>query len=187
MTDQIKCHGDVSGGGVFRFGQPTWEAREREPYVTGFRHCSYCGSLHPEDLITAIEAGAVLGGADWKYGWPHKFYVTVPNKIAGKVVEMGGTSGPNINGDTPGAVWKSTCGHSDCTERSSGHGYWKLPSMEPAPATCHVKFYNEHLSDCGPELLARLASLLKQHTGIEFRMDHERGLGYSAPAPGYQR
>ena len=40
-----------------------------------FRHCSYCGSMHPLDLLAGLEQGARLGGSDWKYGWPHKFYV----------------------------------------------------------------------------------------------------------------
>lgn len=52
-----------------RFGETKW--RERD----GHRHCSYCGSLHPEDLLNVLNAGASLGGADWKYGWPHKFYI----------------------------------------------------------------------------------------------------------------
>jgi hypothetical protein len=39
------------------------------------RTCSYCGSAHPQDLLVILEAGGTLGGSDWKYGWPHKFYV----------------------------------------------------------------------------------------------------------------
>lgn len=39
------------------------------------RHCNYCGSLHPADLLQAVAQGARISGADWKYGWPHKFYV----------------------------------------------------------------------------------------------------------------
>lgn len=41
-----------------------------------FRHCSYCGSMHPFDLIELLEASKIkLSGSDWKYGWPHKFYI----------------------------------------------------------------------------------------------------------------
>lgn len=39
------------------------------------RSCSYCGSLHPADLVKLIADGGELEGSDWKYGWPHKFYV----------------------------------------------------------------------------------------------------------------
>lgn len=38
--------------------------------------CSYCGSM---DVARAIELlrtpGTHYSGADWKYGWPHKFYI----------------------------------------------------------------------------------------------------------------
>lgn len=40
-----------------------------------YRSCGYCGSIHPEDLLAALKSGSTLGGADWKYGYPHKFYV----------------------------------------------------------------------------------------------------------------
>lgn len=176
MDSEVKCHGDVSQGGVFRFDQPSWQTREREPYVTGMRQCSYCGSLNPEDLLAALKAGTVqdIHGADWKYGWPHKFYVDVPNQIAGKVTEMGSSSGPDIGPDTPGAV-------------QSSHGYWKLPTLSPAPATCHAKFYNTHLQDVSDEVFAELAPLLLARTGIEFTRDPEKGVGWRAPAHGHQR
>jgi len=43
-----------------------------------FRTCSYCGSIHPEDLLQFAAADHPLGFevADMKYGWPHKVYVT---------------------------------------------------------------------------------------------------------------
>lgn len=52
-------------------------ARNNEWTILGsVRHCRYCGSVHPEDLIVSIENyGMELEGADWKYGWPHKFYL----------------------------------------------------------------------------------------------------------------
>ncbi len=53
-----------------RFGETTWQVRGAT------RHCSYCGSIHPEDLVDYLtEPGHTLGGADHKYGWPHKFYL----------------------------------------------------------------------------------------------------------------
>lgn len=49
-----------------------WKVRD-----AGLRHCDYCGSIHPEDLMTLLQTGkARLSGADWKYGFPHKFYVS---------------------------------------------------------------------------------------------------------------
>lgn len=61
------CHGD---GEMPFSGKPyAWEQRGST------RHCAYCGSLHPADLLRALDGGARLSGSDWKYGWPHKFYV----------------------------------------------------------------------------------------------------------------
>jgi len=46
-----------------------------------YRACDYCGSIHPEDLYKGLkDQGWTLHGADWKYGWPHKFYVQRPGK-----------------------------------------------------------------------------------------------------------
>lgn len=184
MTDEIKAH---AGELLMPNFEVEWRPPqlEREPYGETFRSCSYCGSIHPEDLVTLLEAGAKASGADWKYGWPHKFYVdNIPNPHAGKPVEMGSRS---ADADTPGAVWKPTCGHADCTVRTSSHGYWNVPTIEPAPATMCGKFYNTHLQDCSPEVFARLAPLLKQHTGIAFSIDPEKGVGYHAPSVGHQQ
>ncbi len=70
------CHG---GPFVSRqnYDGPFW--RDPGPNAP-YRTCSYCGSLHPEDLVSLLEAfGARLGGSDWKYGWPHRFYVRFPS------------------------------------------------------------------------------------------------------------
>lgn len=41
-----------------------------------WRSCSYCGSIHPQDLL-GLDPGTVNRAewADWKYGYPHKMYV----------------------------------------------------------------------------------------------------------------
>jgi hypothetical protein len=60
---------------------------EEASYVESYRTCGYCGSMHPEDLVRMLAQGATLGGSDWKYGWPHKFYVMgIPNPKAGVLV-----------------------------------------------------------------------------------------------------
>lgn len=68
---------------------PEWWP-ERAPdldqgHTTGrLRGCSWCGSMHPADLAQALRAGARGHWADFKYGWPHKWYVDgVPNPHAG--------------------------------------------------------------------------------------------------------
>ncbi len=38
--------------------------------------CSYCGSMSVVDAIAALaRPGTRYSGSDWKYGWPHKFYI----------------------------------------------------------------------------------------------------------------
>lgn len=38
--------------------------------------CSYCGSMSPADATKALMTpGTHYSGSDWKYGWPHKFYI----------------------------------------------------------------------------------------------------------------
>lgn len=59
----------------FRYGT-SWSWREPD-YGEHFRRCSYCGSIHPDDL--AVESTWRAEWADQKYGWPHKFYVDIPN------------------------------------------------------------------------------------------------------------
>src|SRR3990172_5550282 len=83
------CHADDQqasrweGGGPPVFvGRPPWTPKMigagpsrgyDGPYGQATRTCGYCGSVHPEDLLRELVAGATLGGSDWKYGWPHKF------------------------------------------------------------------------------------------------------------------
>jgi hypothetical protein len=49
------------------------EWKERDD---GFLHCSYCGSVTVEGACKLLEtSGTHYSGSDWKYGWPHKFYL----------------------------------------------------------------------------------------------------------------
>lgn len=62
----------------------TWAVREdradkKGPPYPPFPLCSYCGSMTPDDFLDQIRKGAKVGGSDWKYGYPHKFYVDIPN------------------------------------------------------------------------------------------------------------
>lgn len=51
-----------------------WEWNAGDPFYT----CSYCGSIHPTALATLLKTqGAHFSGSDWKYGYPHKFYLDV--------------------------------------------------------------------------------------------------------------
>lgn len=51
--------------------QAAWQARE-----DGLLHCSYCGSLHPDEAVKLLKTpGTRYSGSDWKYSFPHKFYI----------------------------------------------------------------------------------------------------------------
>lgn len=47
-----------------------------------FPYCSYCGSMHPLELLRLFGEGLIdhLHLADMKYGFPHKFYVELVDK-----------------------------------------------------------------------------------------------------------
>lgn len=48
-----------------------WAARE-----DGEEYCSFCGSMTVERAIELLRTeGTHYSGSDWKYGWPHKFYI----------------------------------------------------------------------------------------------------------------
>lgn len=142
---------------VFNYGPPQWD--ERLPNDDGQfpgLHCSYCGSVTVEDAIKLMAMpGVYFSGADWKYGWPHKFYFDVPNPDAAKEVQIGSDSfmqeGVRVN----------------------------RPIMGKR-ATLQAKFYNAHLSDANPDELERFSALSADVFGIHWGKD-ENGIWYRAP------
>lgn len=173
------CHGNQSP--LFRFGEVTWREPRLNtdgPYDYPFRTCSYCGSIHPADLLKALEAGAQLGGSDWKYGWPHKFYVeAIPNPKAGQPAPCGSRS----------MVEEPTeADRKQYQKWEQRDGRWHGTMIQPAPAHTNAKWYNEHLLDLSPEAFAMLAEKIKEAAGIHFELVDGK-LHYSAPYRGYQR
>ena len=181
---------------VFRYADAlVWRPAERtrEPYGVAHRTCGYCGSIHPADLVAYLENSDLtvkLGGSDWKYGWPHKFYVrNVPNLLAGQMVKIGSTSLPT--GKEPSGDDRARYTNWRQEARYGGMG-WEADLLQPAPAFAHAKWYNEHLMDAGYSDAAwqLLADLLEQHAHIRFeRESQEDGsfrVKYRAPYRGYQ-
>lgn len=132
-----------------------------------YRNCSYCGCIHPEDLRDALRAGARMHGSDWKYGWPHKFYVDdIPNPYPDLPIVT--SHGP---GDGP-----------------AGSRGWACGEPHPAGPTQHGKWYNKHLIDLkDTDLFTELRALIRAHTAILFDFDEAGELVYRAPSYGYQR
>jgi hypothetical protein len=69
---------------VARFGTPEFRVAQCKQMDGAVRPdgrptCSYCGSLTVADAIKAFQTpGVRWSGCDWKYSWPHKFYIEIP-------------------------------------------------------------------------------------------------------------
>lgn len=119
--------------------------------------CSYCGSVTPEDFLRFCQMpGMRYSGSDWKYGFPHKFYLTVPCEAYERVVS-------------------STWQHGKCQEV-------KLDMV----STRYAKFYTKHFEDATDAQLAEYTTVGQPLFGIEFGRDETGRIYYRAPQHGYQ-
>jgi hypothetical protein len=110
---------------------PDLESGDERRLSGRIRMCSYCGSMHPTDVVAAIKAGAQGEWADMKYGWPHKSYFTgVPNPHVG-LLESRHTASYQHRED-----WIQL-----------GERSWRAPG-EPAEATLMWKFYSSPPAGC---------------------------------------
>jgi hypothetical protein len=194
FPDKPLCH-VRPGGSVFTYdAHPvTWRAPElfRQPSAQPFRTCSYCGSIHPEDLFHALRAGAHLHGSDWKYGWPHKFYVEgIPNPLAGQQVEVGSRSYPIL--ECPSCRTRpdsSVMGLVTCPECNIDYTIIDRRNekiMGLAPPDAYAKFYNEHLNDLtDPDTFGLIAEAIYDSSQIAFILVDGK-LKYRAPRHGFQ-
>lgn len=123
---------------------PSW--REGD-YRFPWKACNYCGSMHQEFLLEALENGAKLDHTDWKYGWPHKFYVKIVNPNPDHLFEIE-TRYRDPNDDSFKKI-----------EENKWAKFGKLGFL-------YGKFYNEHLLDEGTP--TELFTALEKHTGIKF-------------------
>lgn len=145
--------------GVRRFGDVPFafaKQSRRDGEDEDFQRCTYCGSLRAQDLVRLVDAGVALkfGGADWKYGWPHKFYVEgLPNLTPGLEQEFAYSWRDGVKVDV---------------------------RTRPSPPTLTAKFYNAHLLDAGyaEAELRRLLDILRDHGGIEFNIEPGQRLHY---------
>lgn len=150
--------------------------------VEPWRSCSYCGSMHPLDLLGFMAQDTVdLHGADWKYGWPHKFYADVRNPHAGKPSVCGSVGGGR--GKTLEEMQASHPGYENW--RGSKETGWHADAKpSPAPAFMHAKFYNEHLKDLNDEEFSALQYALAVRTRISF--ERRDGKLMFCAVPGHQ-
>jgi hypothetical protein len=104
----------------------------------GYRACSYCGSMHPDDLFAAIDAGAHIGGTHKSY----KIYVDVPHPDAGKPCVV---SSANFK-FSPKAVQltKELCDEHGLGSYERQHYIGKWVEITPRGSKAHGKFYYQH-------------------------------------------
>lgn len=162
-----------------RFGGWTWDGpRDGEHYRT----CSYCGSIHPADL--ADELVWQPEWADRKYGWPHKFYVDVPNRSPETIYVIGSTKS-NGRVAWPSVNWVATADANEeqraAIARNSGDRdvddwLWDFGTR----AVHHAKHYSIHLSD--PAIDPAVKGAIERRSGIAFTFGDGRVSWGPAPA-----
>lgn len=143
-----------------------------------FRRCSYCGSIHPADLAAdadSIKPIAILTEhagreiyVDWsdrKYGWPHKFYVHVPNKDPEALFVTGSSSHPG-----PGfRAWDELTKEEKAVVRRDGDHRKDTETWFYQIGTRghHFgKFYSVHLNDSSVDDLTR--KKIEKLSGLKF-------------------
>jgi hypothetical protein len=77
--EPITCHKSAPRLAAFADMPIEWTIKQHGQSPDPCDHCSYCGSVHFDDIRRIVAEGGKLGGSDWKYGHPHKFYVYSKN------------------------------------------------------------------------------------------------------------
>jgi hypothetical protein len=150
-----------------------------------FRCCNFCGSIHPEDL--AAEPNWTAQWADRKYGWPHKFYVDIPDRD-GKPDWLGGSNRDMTDEELARYGWKRV---SELTRKERkilkrlGHDLKgphadKVVGLGPRDVH-HAKFYTEHFAD--PNISAVLIDRIQRRSGLLFEWHDDGNVSWRPVAP----
>ena len=155
-----ESHYDTLGEDLWRPGHRDSDGR----LFSFWRTCSYCDSMHPEDMIKLFAENKVasLSGSDWKYRYPHKFYIEVDNPEADREVITGVQT----------------------------HGGKVLKTFYVSIPTLSGKFYNDHLADeMDEEARDAVCKLIEERFQILFKVTSKMGaidIKYAAPSVGFQ-
>ncbi len=168
----------VHGIAADRWGGWSWRDPERGQH---FRTCSFCGSMHPDDVVAELERGATAEWADQKYGWPHKFYV---HGIANRNPDALFCTGSSRGGDPardPGPKFVHVAQLTD-EQREVALRDGMLRESDPlegahwltfGPRTEHFgKFYTTHLAD--PALSDETREAMALGSGLRFHFEDGR-------------
>ncbi len=177
-------------------GWPSGEAElwhDRE----GYQVCHYCGGLESHEMLSVLNLGLArnCSGSDWKYGWPHKFYLDIDSGVPSRsfyyVTCHDGQEPP------PNPVLYKPVGYDPAKDRlmydvdEKTYTGWqgsKGSGRVQCTGLITVKYYTEHLLDLvGDEsVLHELITKVGQVFGILFGVKDGK-LWYSASYYGYQR
>ena len=153
----------VHGGQAERWGGWSWRDPARGEH---FRRCSYCGSIHPDDL--AAESGVPANWADMKWGWPHKIYAHIPNREPGRLFVVSTANHSPRDGE-----WITVADAGPVVQEVlERDGYGKGSKYRPlfvqlGTREHHVgKFYTVHLAD--PEISAVTKTMIERLMGLRF-------------------
>ena len=103
----------------------------------GLRVCSYCGSLHPDDFMSAVKCGNRLTPTDKNY----KAYIQIKNPVAGNECVISTSSGPVMN------LYTKEFNIPDPTADEIAANRYERKTMGVEPEFTRVKFYYSHLTE----------------------------------------
>lgn len=174
MSGSPIVHPETSPDSPFVFDSWTWREPSKGEH---FRRCSFCGSIHPEDLVN--EQGWVPEWADRKYGYPHKFYVNLSNRDPERLFHVSTLYGEK------GEVEKGYISSSDLSPRQveavkeTGYEPEEGKFYRFGTRTTHfAKFYTDHYMD--PDLSAATTEEIMRRSGIKFSLSPEGKLSWEA-------
>jgi len=154
-------------------GQAVVEYQDFDANAFSGDHVQYTQAL-ADHYSRRSEQGIHVGGSDWKYGWPHKFYIDgIPNPAVGQEYVIYTYGGERADESV------------EYTNHHGEKGWRRVHSRNTCPSTTRAKWYNEHLTDLAPETFEVMAALLETHSRIKFYLVDGK-LHYSAPFRGFQ-
>jgi hypothetical protein len=108
------------------------------------RTCSYCGSLHPDDFLDAVAAGAPVGPTDKSY----KAYIDLPQAEPDKLRVVSSQWAPICPGEGWIEATPDLCETYDWQPWGEGRpGDVMWVTLMPQGPVRHGKFYFQHLDD----------------------------------------
>lgn len=179
MTDQ-SVHPEA-GQPPFRFGPWSWREPSRGEH---FRRCSFCGSVNPDDL--AAETVWRAEWADRKYGWPHKFYVDIPNRDTDALFVVSAINREPKEND--GTGWVAVAELDDEQRAILVRDGWQQYTEKTRPGYVrfskrpmhHGKFYSIHLRDA--DLDPAVKQAIEQGCGLTFHFTDDGRVAWNPVA-----